>query len=423
MATQHYLTRYAEPETALLQDFTGRYDHVLCIPAFAEDPAFLDHLLTYISSQSLLIILVANAPAIAPEEKLTMTRALVDHLHLRYPERRRFADNLRLLKISNHCDLLLVARCTPGCFLDEKGGVGLARKIACDMACSLIANGTIASPWIYTTDADAQLPADYFSATFMLDQQAISAATYPFQHAQHPDNKIYLAQQLYDTSLHYYVAGLAWANSPWAFHTIGSTLVINADHYASVRGFPKRQAGEDFYLLNKLAKLGCIASLDTSPITLASRLSDRVPFGTGPALSKIIALEDPPVEYLFYNPLCFCYLKAWHNLAASLWENKVLALKRDWIDTFLRNWSDGVGIDADVLMRCLESSGIQNALDHAFSHSKNKIVFDRHLRNWFDAFQTLKFIHWLRDNHLPSLPLAPVQDLAPFIFDSTLDAE
>ncbi len=34
----------------------------------------------------------------------------------------------------------------------------------------------------------------------------------------------------------------------------GSSLGVLAPAYAEVRGFPRRQAGEDFYLLDKLAK-------------------------------------------------------------------------------------------------------------------------------------------------------------------------
>ena len=68
--------------------------------------------------------------------------------------------------------------------------------------------------------------------------------------------------RLYEYSLRYYVAGLTYAQSPYAFHTIGSTMAVNAEHYASVRGFPRREAGEDFYLLNKLAKVGSVHTLE-----------------------------------------------------------------------------------------------------------------------------------------------------------------
>jgi hypothetical protein len=39
--------------------------------------------------------------------------------------------------------------------LPHKEGVGLARKIGCDIALSLYERGTLKSRWLHTTDADA----------------------------------------------------------------------------------------------------------------------------------------------------------------------------------------------------------------------------------------------------------------------------
>ncbi len=81
-----------------------------------------------------------------------------------------------------------------------------------------------------------------------------------------------------------------------------------------MRGFPKREAGEDFYLLNKLAKVGTVLELaegpDNEAIRIESRRSDRVPFGTGAAVNRITALADPLGEFRFYDPSVFELLKA-----------------------------------------------------------------------------------------------------------------
>ena len=69
------------------------------------------------------------------------------------------------------------------------------------------------------------------------------------------------ATALYELRLHHYVLGLEYAGSPYAYHTLGSCLAVKADAYAQVRGFPKRAGAEDFYLLNKLAKLGAMPRL------------------------------------------------------------------------------------------------------------------------------------------------------------------
>src|SRR5690606_17786041 len=92
---------------------------------------------------------------------------------------------------------------------------------------------------------------------------------------------------LYEISLRSYEYGLAYAGSPYAFQTLGSTLALNPAAYAKVRGFPKRLAGEDFYILNKLIKIGPIYLRNDRCLQIKDRPSQRVPFGTGTSVFKI----------------------------------------------------------------------------------------------------------------------------------------
>ena len=420
MAMQQYLKRYAESEASCFDHLDGikfNYDHLLCIPAYAESPGFLDQLIAQSKAHSVLIILVLNARADAPSTHITLTREIANHLKQKCPCLGQLAGNMQLLKMTDTIDVLLVERCMPGYYLQGDDGVGLARKIACDIACRLITQGGIKSRWIHSTDADAILPADYFSITTALDSTKTSAAVYPFRHTPHADGNVQQAQTLYDLSMDYYVAGLKWAGSRWAYHTIGSTLLINAEHYAQVRGFPKRQAGEDFYLLNKLAKIGDIVTLNSTPIALASRLSDRVPFGTGPALNKIIAMDRPLDEYLYYHPNCFLALKFWLSLMNHIQAETKVELTINTIENFMtackKEFTD---LDSEVLLMCLREMGVERVLEHAFIHSNSKACLDRHLHNWFDSFRTLKFIHWMRDNQFPSLPLRKIREEENFPF-------
>jgi len=412
MTMQKYIDRYAEEEVRQCSNLPRVYDNVLCIPAFAEDQQFLNSVLQEQLEGRILAIVVLNSSANAEPVKVQQTQSMATYLKINYQEINCISDTAHLLEGTEHWDILMIERCQPGFFLEEKAGVGLARKIACDIACALIDNGKVSSPWIHSTDADASLPADYFQAVNLLDPQTDSAGIYPFQHTASNDLRILEAQNLYDLSLRYYVDGLTWADSDWAFHTIGSTLVVNARHYAQVRGFPKRKAGEDFYLLSKLGKTGNIVSLDTSPISLRSRLSDRVPFGTGPALGKILELANPSGEFLYYHPTCFIYLKCWLALKNALWDNNIKSVSPENlsdIDKLISLNNEFAAIDSQVLINCLQALGIEKALEHAVSHSSSGKIFAGHLNNWFDAFQTLKFIHWLRNNHYLSLPLSKVQ--------------
>jgi hypothetical protein len=262
-----------------------------------------------------------------------------------------------------------------------------------------------------------RLPQRYFAFSTALTgstSQDTSALIYPFRHSfvavndavqEQADEttaplrqKIMQATQLYEFSLRYYVAGLNYAGSPYAFHTIGSTIAVNSEHYAKVRGFPRRNAGEDFYLLNKLAKVGCIRQLnavaDCEPVDIAARLSDRVPFGTGAATGRIMELTDPARDFLFYHPTVFELLRSWLGSLPAFWQSRS---------------SDITSVlsqpDLPVLIEGLEDMGVEDALRHALRQSSDAEQFSRQMHTWFDAFRTLKLIHHLRDRQLPSIRL------------------
>lgn len=399
-----YLKNYAEKETYLHRmTATKIYQSVLVVPAFQESLSCLQGLLSD-SRHSTLLILVANAPP----EKNVSTLEFVAEFRYQYPS--VWANqHLSLHHYAGQQDILLVDRCQDETTIPEKQGVGLARKVGADLAANLIHLGIVQSPWIYSTDADVRLPPDYFHHAGLLTSE-IAARIYPFKHRAEPS--VALASKLYDISLHYYVAGLRWSGSPYAHHTIGSTLTIHYLKYAEVRGFPKRSAGEDFYLLNKLAKVGSIECLDAPVLDVAARLSNRTPFGTGHALRRIGQLSSPIDEYLYYNPVIFLLLKDWLSVIPDIWSN------RENVD--LDFLSKNASSNKQILKTCLQASGVLPILLKGFKQYKSMRTFNRYIKHWFDGFRTLKFIHYLRDNHYPSVPLKEIIT-APFI--TGIDAE
>jgi hypothetical protein len=372
MLLTKYLENYAESESQ--QNFTHIKPAINClvIPCRDESTDLLSRLKILLSyNPSTLIILVVNQPVSQIDSVLneTLAKAAKD-------------------KLAN--SILVIDRFSDGKCIDDKHGVGLARKIGCDAACQLIAQGIISSQWIHTSDADVSWPHDYFTATAKLHSYA--AVIYPFTH-QPRSGVSGLPIALYELSLRYYVAGLKYAGSPYSYHSVGSTLAINVNNYAMVRGFPKRSAGEDFHILNKLCKTGDIASLQAPVITIFDRDSNRTPFGTGPAVSKLSAMQDATEEYLYYHPQCFELLKTWLDFTPSLFD---LGNTEKVITTLKKTLKP-------VLVKALLFAKIEQQLNHCFKQAKTNQGFVKQLNDGFDALTTLRLIHYLRDHQYPSI--------------------
>ena len=419
-----YLNQYTEPEAGQLNGLTDQFQHCVCIPAYNEAPAFIHRLLTFINQQTAtLAIIVLNRPDNSDHaESANRDSANVNHacqqvlteqlgIHWQH-------QHIQLHRAQNQSAILLVDRYNNGPAIAAKQGVGMARKIAADIAIQLIHQQQISEPWIYSTDADVILPENYFDRsggfleqglnksqdTAQVSPQNIAAYILAYQHISTSDQAINSATRLYEHRLNAYVDGLIFAGSPYAFQTLGSTLCIHASHYAMVRGFPKRAAGEDFYLLNKLRKTGLIISLQAPTIQIESRISHRTPFGTGSSVDDILANEDPQQAAIFYQPQLFVILRDTLQWLGKLSHNYLAIQKEsDWqkIINTDSEWSDE---NKTIIIQALTAIDFNSGFNHSLNNSRDASQFTRQMDAWFDGFKTLKYLHALRDkNNLNNL--------------------
>ena len=391
-----YLDHYAETEAALAADlflalFTElepheTYEHCLVIPARRENWVEIKQNWQHLTS-SMLVVLVVNT---SDQEDWATQKLLEDTTSTSIAQ----TGNLYLSRLNSFIDCLVVDRTSTGHQFSSQDGVGLARKIGADIALTLISQGVIRNSYINNTDADAVLPSTYFDLAV---PENVSAIVRPFSHisrskSQNDDQRKahHQAVLLYEISLRYYVNRLAHANSPYAFHTIGSTISVNARDYALVRGTPRRLAGEDFYLLNKLAKTGNIYSTRGDPIILDARISHRTPFGTGSSIDRILSLENPLTDYLYYQPNVFEQLKTLLRKLPLCWPQTEME-EVFTNEPYLKDW----GLSTGAFMVIAKQR----------ERIKTESVFLKFLNDWLDGFRTLKFIHFMRDNYFPSKPI------------------
>lgn len=402
LSLRKYLQRYMEPEGAWGRELHTRYLSAVVVPLQREDARFLDHLAPAIAGagERVLVIAVVNATEQAPDATHRANARLLESLSERLvlPGRQELGTlstgkaSAVLGRPSAAFDLLVIDRASPGRWLPEGEGVGLARRIGMDVALQLHALGGLVSPWLLTTDADAEPPASYFRTPLEVEPMTGAvrrvALTLPFWHIAGGDAAIDLATARYELSLRYYTLGLAAAGSPYAYESMGSSLGVLADAYAEVRGFPRRNAGEDFYLLDKLAKLGALHRPACEPIRLQSRTSDRVPFGTGRKVGEVVAAGG---ELTTYHPRVFELLRV--TLGAL--RRAVAARSTQHVAGDL-----AAAVDpgtAGAISTALDELGAFEALEETFGASPDAAVRDRRWLTWFDALRTLRFIHLVEE--------------------------
>ena len=392
-----YRHRYAEPEATLAARCPGAFDMATVVPVCAESASFVDgYQAAARHAGRLLVIVVLNGREGADDSVHASNAACARELGERF-SLQELGDG-GWLGHDAGMHVLVVDRFTDTRRLPSRQGVGLARKIGADIALELRAAGRLRHPFFAMTDADTRLPEDYFTRISELETEC-SAAAFPFWHEQSGEEHVDRATALYEIRLRYIQRGLEWANSPYAFHSVGSTMVIDALSYAQVRGVPKRRAAEDFYLLGKLSKLRPLARLRGAPVRIRSRVSSRVPFGTGAETARLARGG----ELELYHPECFAAVRdVSRNLrglsvAPCLLEPAVLAELNPAVVSFLT------------------AQGALGAWRTLIKQAPNQLARLRRLHDWFDGFRTLKLIHHVRDCGAPSLPWQDAIRLAPFM--------
>lgn len=412
MSVQSYLANRAEPEAKAAAQLSGTFGHVVEVPAYGEGEDLFATLGSVPAGPQgdVLIVLVLNARAGSPRAVHEANDAARRRLAAEAASAVRLSDDPPITASAfPRGRVVLIDRASPGRFLPEGQGVGLARKIGCDFALAAAAEGRLCAGWIHCTDADVRLPNDYFDQTAALEDPGTAAAVYFFSHRFEADEALGRAGRLYEISLRYTVLGLAWAGSPYAYQAMGSCIAARPAAYAAIGGFPKVNAREDVEALNRLAKQGTLARLSGTPVELSGRVSDRVRVSTGQALSKLVERPLARAEFRLDHPAVFAHLAAWLDVleeAAS--SGDIAAASRRRLP------SGSPFFLADVLGDSLERQGAFTAARAAVARSEDPALRRRLLHSWFDAKRTRRLLDALRAGGLRPLPWREALSEAPF---------
>lgn len=408
-----YLSRYATEEARwdAWRGVAGTWEHFLAVP-LCRERATIAELCAALDQASpgrrVLAMFLVNARKNAAADLLADNEATLAFLKERYGMTPLTEDGLIHGGESGSLTVLLIDRTTQAAWrFHEKEGIGLARKILSDLAVRFHVDGKLVFPWVHHTDGDARPSPDHFDIADTLRAPGVSALSHGFIHLPNPAHpETFSALAAYEIWLRHYALGLAWAGSPYGFPTIGSLISCRLDAYAQARGFPQRMAGEDFYLLNKLAKLGSVRTLMHPTVALLDRPSDRVPFGTGAGVAKLLEKAARGEQPTLYDPRVFARLREFFTRLFQHFQNFSAAR---WQDA----WPHALPVTGDEL---------DKAVREAWQRGRSQGRAWREFHHWFDAFRTLKYVHALRDTEFPNLPLAEALVRSPFLTWQTTPA-
>ena len=266
-------------------------------------------------------------------------------------------------------------------------GAGMARKIGMDEAVRRLNQVNRPEGIIISLDSDCLVSNNYLKrieAAFS-ETKSCFAATINFRHRfeEIKDPRQEKGMRLYEDYLHYYKQALEYAGFPNSIYTIGSAFAVRAEAYVKQGGMNRRQAGEDFYFLHKLTKLGQLVEINDAFVYPSGRVSDRVPFGTGAAMTKWMNdADDLNLTYCFD---AFLDLKQLFDRAGEFY--KINSIR----------YAEIISTLPLTVQQYLMSVSFDEKLAEINCNSSSPESFRKRFFQAFDAFQVLKFLNQVHE--------------------------
>lgn len=153
--------------------------------------------------------------------------------------------------------------------------------------------------------------------------------------------------------------------------------------------------------MNKIAKVCSVKRIRSTQVFPAARVSNRVPFGTGASMRKSVGKGE--TTWRVYHPEVFIILSRWLN-----------GVKR--IIFHGGGTTEEIVTEAEaihpVLFNFLTERKFPRAWERICFHAQDPRLKIRRFHEWFDAFQTLKFI---REMHRAVYPMVRIEEAWPMV--------
>jgi len=339
------------------------------------------------------VIIVVNAPADADKESIENNKITIENIE-------------SWKKENSNCFFRLFAF-KSGQPSVSGWGVGLARKTGMDEAVRRFNSIDYPGGVILNLDADCLVEKNYFESVCneLMKKRDRAACSIYFEHplsgSDFPEN-IYKYITLYELHLRYYFQGLAYSGFPHVFHTVGSTIAVKALQYVKAGGMNRRQAGEDFYFIQKLVPAGGYFNLNSTTVYPSPRPSSRVPFGTGASIGKLMEGNLPTL--LTYNMMAFKELRTFFGMAENIYH-----CKPEELSGCYNSFPPGLKLFIDEKEWTEKMVEIKN-------NTSGLPSFKKRFFGWFNMFKIVKY---LNNVHIEFFEKRPVDVSASELLENT----
>jgi len=267
-------------------------------------------------------------------------------------------------------------------------GVGMARKTGMDEAVRRFESINKPEGIILNLDADCSVEKNYFVAVYneLFRKKETTACSIYFEHPLSGvefSNDIYEYITLYELHLRYYFQGLAYTGFPYVFHTVGSAIAVKALLYVKAGGMNRKQAGEDFYFIQKLVPSGGYFSLNSTTVYPSPRSSSRVPFGTGASIGKLRA--DATSTLLTYNVRAFRELRDFFSLTGLFYEGSI-----GQIPDYFSLLPEGIKL-------FIGKDGWISKMGEIKGNTSGLYSFKKRFFGWFNMFRIVKYMNFIHN--------------------------
>lgn len=267
-------------------------------------------------------------------------------------------------------------------------GAGLARKSGMDEVIRRFNLFNKPDGIIVSLDADTLVEENYLVEieNYFKQNPEQVGATITFSHQTEGLEKKHLEGiQLYEKYMDYYKKALEFADYPYPMFTVGSAFAVKAEAYVKRGGMNRRQAGEDFYFLQNLVQIGPVGEITGTTVHPSARLSDRVPFGTGPVLQKWMRGEEDLNKT--YNFQAFNDLKLLFDV-----KNVLFKISEKEFEELLKKLPASVGI-------FLQEDDFWFEISDLNKNCSTLPAFRKRFFQKFNAFKILKFLNFSHEKY------------------------